>query len=373
MMTDITAQKQVQAERERLLAEVEGARQNLQTILNRLPEAVLVVDRERRVRIANDTVRRYLGRDVLGAAIPELRVVYDLSLVGTQGTSQDLPLERALRGQVVSGVQVSVRLADGRRLDALESAAPLYGADGEVDEAAVLLTDITPLKELDRAKDEFISIAAHDLRTPLTSIKGHAQILQRRMAQGACRPEVRRSLQTIDEQVNRMSDLISRLLDVSRIRLGRLELRREPVDLVSLARQAVEDLRITAGKHEITFNTELPALVGQWDPTALGQVLANLVGNAIKHTPGGRITVHVSQQDNLARVDVTDQGPGIPPERQAHLFEAFAPGAAEEYRRAGGLGLGLYITRGIIEAYGGRVWLESVPSKGTTASFVLPI
>ena len=372
-VADITRLKRAEAERERLLADVEGTREKLRTIIDRLPDGVLVADRSLRVTLDNETIRRYLGHGLEGASIFELHRQYRLVAANGQPfPAGQTPFERSLRGETLIGVEARMELPQGRQVDVLASAAPLYGPNDQVWEVAIVLTDVTPLKELDRAKDEFISVAAHELRTPLTSLKGHTQILIRQAERARWRPEDRRSLETMDAQVDRLNDLIARLLDVSRIRLGRLELHRVPMDLVEVAHEVREELQVTTEAHHITVRAEPPHVEGLWDPAAMRQVLVNLVGNAIKHTPGGPIEVHLRQEDARAVVSVSDRGPGIPPERLSRLFEAFMPGVAEAYRKARGLGLGLYISRGIVEAHGGRIWVESQPGVGTTFTFTVP-
>ena len=373
-LTDITLLKEAQAERERLLAQLEAAHRNLRTILDHLPDAVLVVNPLLRVTLCNEAARRYTGRDLAGQLIPDLYRESDFRRADGQPFPQgEAPVERALRGEEAIGVDVNLRLPDGRRLDVLKSAVPLRAPDGTVQEVAAVMTDVTLLKQADRAKDEFISVAAHELRTPLTSLKGHAQILLRQAARANWRPEDQRNLRVIDEQVDRLNDLIERLLNVSRIRLGRLQLNRAPMDIVALARAVAEELQVTTEAHRISVHAEVLQLIGSWDEAAVRQVLMNLVSNAIKYAPGGPIDIHIRQEDNQAVVSVSDRGPGIPPERQAQLFEAFTRGVAEEYRRTGGLGLGLYISRGIVQAHGGRIWVESQVGVGSTFTFTLPL
>ncbi len=373
-LTDVTARKEAEAERERLLAQVEEARRALRTIIDQLPDTVLVVDADGWITLSNRAARRYARCDLARMQLYDAERELDFRQADGQPFPEgQTPVARALRGESVVGAEASVGLTDGQRHDMLKSAAPVLGPDGTVREVAAVLTDVTALKELDRAKDQFISVAAHELRTPLAALKGHAQMLLRRAERMSWALEDRRSLQAIDSQVDRLNDLIGRLLNVSRIRLGRLQLNREPTDIVALARQVVEELQVTAEAHRITIDAAPAANVGNWDPAALRQVLTNLVGNAIRYAVPGPIDVHIWQEGHQAMVSVTDYGPGIPPERQAHLFEAFRPSAAEEFRKGGGLGLGLYISRGIVEAHGGHIAVESQVGVGSTFTFSLPL
>ncbi|HOG47782.1 MAG TPA: PAS domain-containing protein, partial [Anaerolineae bacterium] len=222
VVTDITPQMQAQAERERLLADVQAARESLHTIVNRLPDGVLVIDPTLRITLCNRAVQSRIGRDVTGESVVCLwRELHFAAANRRPFAPGQTPVERALRGETVVGVEVSFELPGGQHIDALDSAATIYNPDGTVREVAMVFTDITPLKELDRAKDQFISVAAHELRTPLTALKGHAQILLRRAERAHWAEEDRRSLHTVDDQVDRLNGLIGRLLNVSRIRLGR--------------------------------------------------------------------------------------------------------------------------------------------------------
>ncbi len=374
VVTDITAQRQALTERDRLLAAVQAAQGELRTIIDQLPDTVIVVDTTRHVTLSNIVARRYAGREIAGMSLPELHRAYDMRWPdGRWFSEEEAPLERALRGEVVVGLEINIRLPDGRRYDVLKSAVPVLGPDGEVREAAAVLVDVTGLKELDRAKDQFFSVAAHELRTPLTSLRGHTEMLLRRAERAGWRPEDIRSLHTIDSQVDRLNDLIGRLLDVSRIRLGRLQINRQPTDIAALAQEVVADMQVTTTAHQITLEAQPAEIIGSWDGSALRQVLTNLVSNAIKYAPGGPVEVRIRRQDGQVLVSVTDHGPGIRPEKQSQLFTPYMRGAAKERREKGGLGLGLFISKGIVEAHGGRIWVESRMGVGSTFSFTLPI
>lgn len=247
--------------------------------------------------------------------------------------------------------------------------------------------DIDDQKRLNEQKDQFLSTASHDLRTPLTSIKGYSQILQRQFAQQLAQntdPKLEsflnkgsRSLEAVLRQTNRMSELINRLLEFSRIGAEKLELNYSyGVDLVQYVRQVVEQQTITADEHFISLDTPSTPLVTAFDEARLEQVLNNLISNAIKYSPPGTsITIGIEQSDApqaAAIVWVRDEGVGISPEQQAHLFERFYRVPAEQAQSPDGLGLGLYISSEIIKQHGGRIWLESAAGKGSTFYFSLP-
>ena len=346
----------------------------LQGIIDQLPEGVLLVAPEGRVLQANRALEHLLGTAI------ERGADYREELEAGPSWFQDerplawaeLPFERARLGQVVQGAQLAVRCPDGTRRDLLVNALPLRDPGGRIVEVLTVVADITPLKELDRAKDEFISIAAHELRNPLAGLKGYAELLLRRARAQGYDEETVRMLTAVAAQADRLTQLTGRLLDVSRLRLGRLELVRQPVDLASLAREVAESLQLTTKQHRITVDSHPEHIAGDWDAGMLRQVFGNLVGNAIKYAPGGLIAIRLDLEEDQVDVFVTDQGPGIPPEQLPRLFERFRQAARPEERR-GGLGLGLYLARGIVEAHGGRIGVQTELGRGSTFWFTLPL
>lgn len=228
-------------------------------------------------------------------------------------------------------------------------------------------------EEVDRLKDEFISIASHELRAPLAPLRGYAEILLARARADATRSDECKPLETIIAQVSRLAALVDRLLDATRIQAGRLELKRAPMDLVALSRRVVEQFQVTSPVRSLTVLARAPRLAGDWDEARLEQVLANLLDNAVKYSPGGGpIEVLVDTVGGWAQVAVRDHGLGIPKEAQARLFERFyrVPAGGP---RPPGLGLGLYISRQIVLLHGGRMWFESEEGKGSTFYFTLPL
>lgn len=240
-------------------------------------------------------------------------------------------------------------------------------------------------RELDHLKDQFLSIASHELRTPLTTIKGYSQILQRDLnrreanqpnGSAASLREVR-ILNNVVNQVGRMENLVSEMLDVSRIQSGQFELKRSPdLDLNEVVRCVVEQQQDAANDHPLLFQPASVRLTGNWDEGRLEQVLNNLINNALKYSPAGEpVVVGLYPAENAAEVVtwVRDQGIGISPEHQAHIFDRFYRARTPMNVNVDGLGLGLFICHETISQHGGRMWLESVLGQGSTFYFSLPL
>jgi signal transduction histidine kinase len=212
---------------------------------------------------------------------------------------------------------------------------------------------------------EFISLAAHELRSPLTSVKGYAQLLLRAARKHPTYSESQlHALQSIEQQAARMSDMVGELLDAARIQRGTLELQPRLVDLEGLARRVVDQRRPGLERHQLRLDTDAVALVGRWDPQRLEQVIRDLIDNAVRYSPdGGAVSVRVSHTGHVAHLCVRDEGIGVPPEERERIFEAFYRGAEPQRRNLAGLGLGLFVSCAIVERLGGRIWLD-LPEAG---------
>jgi PAS domain S-box-containing protein len=375
---DITERKQAELERARLLDENRRRAAELDAIIQHLPATVLVYDRAGRIIRRNPAAERSTGYspEEERLSLPERAALLEyLQEDGQPLRSEDSPSFRAVAGERVAGMVIGIRRrGEGPARWIFSSSAPIYGGDGTQIGAVVTSTNITALKDLDRLKDEFLSIAAHELRTPMTAMKGYAQLLQRWAKNLPDAERWARPLQTIDQQVNRMTKLIEQLLDVSRIQMGRLVISPHPMDLVQLVVGAAAEAQIGAETHRIEVVASTPEVMGDWDALRLQQVVANLLSNAIRYSPEGtRIGVSVGCDQTQAVVAVKDEGIGISPEAIPHLFERNYRTTEATLSHSFGMGLGLYVAKGIIDAHEGRIWVESEIDKGSSFYFALPL
>ena len=278
------------------------------------------------------------------------------------------------RGRVL-GVLTLLYTHSGRHYDAADLALAQ-----EVGRRVGLALDNTRLyhqaQQAVQARDVFLSIASHELKTPLTSLTIQLQLMRQRFQQGSFEklpPErLARLLAIGEEQVRRLTTLVNDLLDVAKIEAGRLEVDRRPVDLVAVVAAVVERCADQAAMVGSPIHLDAPApVVGRFDPSRLDQVVTNLLTNAIKYGKGRPIEVAVSGDAAVARLVVTDHGIGIPPDRLAHIFERFERAVAPG--QYGGMGLGLYISRQIVQDHGGTIRAESTPGEGATFTVELPL
>jgi signal transduction histidine kinase len=233
------------------------------------------------------------------------------------------------------------------------------------------------LREQISARDEFTATLSHDLKSPLTFIKGMANLRRRRATATPETQPLIDALEQIENSAGRMAQLLDELVDASRLQAGRpLELRREPIDLVGLARDVIAQHQQTTDRHLLQLMNGVPRLVGVWDRVRLGRVLDNLLGNAVKYSPrGGIIQVCVDfdeQPDRFAFVRVSDRGEGIPEADLPHIFEHFRRGT-NVAGRIPGTGIGLSGARRILEQHVGSILVESAVSEGTTVTVRLPL
>lgn len=237
-----------------------------------------------------------------------------------------------------------------------------------------IFNDITEIRSIERMKTAFVSTVSHELRTPLTSIKGFISTLLQDTDGFYDKDTTHEFYTIIDQECDRLTRLISDLLNVSRIEAGRaLDLNPVPVELTVIVEKVVAAQKSYTSKHEfaIDLDPEIPTIVA--DADKVDQILTNLTNNAVKYSPnGGTITVSGKKLDGLVRVSVADQGMGIPKEHLTKVFDRFHRIDNRDTRKAGGTGIGLYLVKHLVEAHGGKIWVESEVGKGSTFIFELP-
>jgi signal transduction histidine kinase len=286
------------------------------------------------------------------------------------------------RGETVWGDYEILRQAGtGRDIPLLVNSAPLSDPPGAIVGAVTVFEDITALRDLERARDESLTWAAHDLKTPLTSIRGHAQLAHRRLTRlsketSAITPVLGQLLH-IQEETDTMVRLINELVDIMRLETtGGLDLQRRPTDLVALVRDGIAAQQ-NVGAPPIALEARVPELVAEVDAARLTRVVGNLLSNAIKYSPdGGAITVRVAREDRLAGpeavIAVVDHGVGIPESDLPRIFDRLVR-AGNVTGRIHGTGIGLASVRGIVEQHGGSVSAESQEGQGSTFTCRLPL
>jgi signal transduction histidine kinase len=229
-------------------------------------------------------------------------------------------------------------------------------------------------KELDRLKSEFVAVVSHEVRTPITSIKGSLELLSDERFHKLPAPQ-KELLSICQANTERLISLINDILDFSKLESSKLSLNLEPMEVDGVLSEAVENIRSLAAQKEVVIDLTVDVTAGkiEADPMRVGQVATNLIGNAIKFSPDkSRIEVFASGDPEKITVSVKDYGRGISPRDITRLFQRFAQLDSSTTRKAGGTGLGLVISKGIVEQHGGTIWVESALNEGSTFSFSLP-
>ncbi|MGQ9779984.1 MAG: ATP-binding protein [Bacillota bacterium] len=341
----------------------------LETFFANPAQSFLILDRSGVVRRTNRSAVAALGFDPVSLTVEEIgRRVAFRRLNGAVLRSEELPFARVLLGETVAGEIFILTNARGRSLPVLVSAAPIVGEE-DILGAIVSWYALGDLRQLQEAQGDYLRIISHDLRQPLTVIAAQAQLIER----AAERPDrVRRGAQAIYATVWRMNALIQDLVDAAHFEAGQLRLKIKEIELPTYLYDLLERLECAMNTERIVVlpASDLPRVAA--DPDRLERIFVNLLTNALKYSES-ESPVTVSFRPEAARVVVaiSDRGRGIDPEDLPHLFARYYRSPAVR-DHAEGLGLGLYITKVLVEAHGGQIWVESVREVGSTFYFTLP-
>ncbi len=342
-------------ENARLFSEVENERAKLETVLKEAEEFVILTNERNEILLCNAAACNALGEtedDVVGQPMEEVF---------------SSPVLREIFEQAYETKQVvhrEVNLYEGKTFNAQLTPIEDVGY-------VLMMQDITHLKELDRVKSEFVATVSHDLRTPLTSIRGYVGLLSK---VGPLNEQQENFIRRVEESLDDITALIGDLLDVGHIEAG-FDLEMEPCDLGDIIDEATRDLQPQVEDKQIDLRWKTPqhSLMVQGNVRRLRQVMDNLISNAIKYTEeGGWVAVTAQEQNKHIVVNVADNGLGIPPDQQPYIFDKFYRVETEKTADITGTGLGLSIVKAVIEKHKGRVWVKSTPGVGSVFSFVMP-
>jgi PAS domain S-box-containing protein len=385
------------SDRQRAQEALRESERRLAQFLEAVPVGVFVVDATGKPYYANQTAQQLLGKGIAPeATIDQLPEIYQVYLAGTQQIypADQLPIVRALRGERATIDNQEIRQGD--KIIPLEVwGNPIFDKDGRLVYAISAFKDITQRKQaeaerirftqelelknaalqrMDQLKDEFLANTSHELRTPLNGIIGIAESL----IDGAAGPLNEQQIVNLSMVVSsgrRLASLVNDILDFAKLKNGDIELQRKPVDVrqitevvLSLSQPLVADKRLELNNE---IQLDLPIVDG--DENRLQQIMHNLVGNAIKFTASGSVTVSAGVTDGMVEVTVADTGIGIAPDKFTDIFKSFVQADASISREYDGTGLGLSITKQLVELHGGTIRVESELGKGSRFIFTLPI
>ena len=354
------------------------ARKDLETLIDTSPVGVVVLDAKTGTVVSNNME----ARRIADALLPGKTVSQGVQLIsvrrgdGRQVSFEDLSIAQAISsGETVRAEEVTLLNPDGRKVNILVNATPIRSIDGVVESLVVTIQDLTPLEDLERLRGELLAIVSHELRTPLAAIKG-ASTTALADTSGGDTAETVQYFRIINDQADHMSGLIKDLLDVARIETGTLHVTASPETVIDMVEQARDAFIGSAGRANIHIDLrpDLPRVMA--DRQRIVQVLGNLLANAARYSPNeSPIRVTADAEGVHLAVSVTDQGHGVSPERLPHLFRKFSKLTKDDRGDSDTEpGWGLAISRGIVEAHGGRIWATSKgEGLGTRVTFSLPI
>jgi len=307
----------------------------------------------------------YTGDEIVGQSVLKL-IPEDLQ------HEEPIILERLSNGQKIDHYETIRRTAEGNLINVSLTISPIHDKEGRVIGISKIARDITEQKQNEERKNDFIGMASHELKTPLTSLTALVQVLQKKLKDSPD-PFIPQALGKVNLQTKKMSSLINGFLNISRLESGRLEVNKQPFDLSELISEELDEIKLTVNSHAFTFNPATPVTVNA-DREKISSVISNLLSNAVKYSPRGKlVTVSCALHDNEVQVSVTDDGMGIRPQDLPRIFDRYYRSESQHTRHISGFGVGLYLSAEIIRRHDGRIWVESEKGKGSTFYFTLPL
>lgn len=359
-----------------MVSAVRDEKEFLNAMLDNLEDGIIACDDEGKITVFNQALQKNIKLEHPVKDISELPNLFSLYSMNNELLErQDWPLTRVLNGEQLQGVALIVRFHNEIAREVVIDGQPIHNTDGKKIGAVTVIHDVTELKRTEKLKNEFVSIVSHELRTPLTSIRGSLGLLVNGVM-GVFPEKAQKLLEIANNNCERLLLLINDILDIEKIEAGKMTFHFKTIDLNSMIRESIDANRMYAEKFGLTIQFFPPEMDSQVnvDPDRLMQVLANLISNACKFSPAGaRVILSVESEKDRVRVSVADQGSGIPLEFQSRIFQKFSQADSSDTRGKGGTGLGLNISKTIIEKFGGSLNFSSNKDEGTTFYFTLPI
>ncbi|MCJ7658049.1 MAG: ATP-binding protein [Anaerolineales bacterium] len=355
-----------------LYSQIIQEKHRMDALLDTVPDGILIMNSEFIIERCNIAVAR-----MLGVSAEEIIGPKHEKIIMWERLEHEPALEEAAVGgwpltpNATLYVEGDLKRSDMQPLPVGITYAPLFSSDGTLLNVIATVRDITHFREAEELKSTFVSVISHELKTPVALIKGYVGTLRREDATWD-REIVQDSLAVIEDEADRLTELIENLLDATRLQAGTLSLSRSDVLIPVLAERMATRFQVQTDRHTIVldFPDDCPVILG--DENRLEQVFANLLSNAIKYSPqGGEIRITGQVHSDYVVVCVSDQGPGIAPEDIPHVFDRFYR-APEASRNTKGAGLGLFLTRAVVESHGGRIWIDPKPGDGARICFSLP-
>ncbi len=375
-------QASVALQRKQVEEELKNALSEWDVTFNATKDSTMLIDDKFKIFKANFATERFLGKhlnEILGGTCYEL-------VHGTDAPPDTCPLKTAKHTKKHEGIELYV---PEKNVWLSATVDPILDDKGNLTRAVHIIKDITErkqaegkikeqniqLKKLDKIKSDFLNVTSHELRTPMSAIKGYLQMLLNQSL-GEISEEQKKGLEVILRNANRLDNLVQDILDVSRLESGTMKFIIEKTDIQKLVDEVTETMQSSADLKDIKINMEveekLPGL--NIDQDRIKQVIINLVNNSIKFSPGGSIiNIRAKKEEGNILFEVQDFGRGIPKDKQDRIFETFYQVDSGKDTKFGGAGLGLAISRGILLAHSGKIWVKSKEGKGSTFSFTLPI